>query len=89
MQDQEAYADCAGSNLHFSRFGISEIRILRVDDKCDGRRRWYQFAKELKPLCGQLQIQSVRTCDVATRLVEARNEAALNRVRANRKDHRN
>ena len=89
VQDAELQPERAGRCLQFSRLGLGNSGIGRVDHECNGGCGRDQFVQQLQPLRPQLRAQVAHARDVATRMVEAGDETQIDRVTGAEKDDRN
>jgi hypothetical protein len=88
MEDMQLKPKSGRSNLRLSRYRFGLRGIGRIDDERNGAGVGYQFVKQLQQFRHQLHVQRSDAGNIATRSVEAGNEADFHGVITGREDDR-
>ena len=86
VEDLDLQPHGASSRFHVSQRGLGSRSIGRIDEHGHTSGCGHQLAQQLQPLCRQLSVEKIDTCQVAARPGEAGDKTKPDRVVADDED---
>ena len=80
LDDPDLQPHGTSSRFHVSQYRFGAQAISRIDKHGNASCSGHQLAQEFKPLCHQLVIENIETCQIAARPGKAGNKTKLDRV---------